>query len=91
MENLPVTIIGMGAGLIYSTLGATHQTYEDIAVATGKANLATSLTYGVTWFLNDNVRLMANYVDTKFNKPVGTSGARVDGEKAVMLRGQISF
>lgn len=38
-QNLPVTIIGMGAGLIYNTLGATHQTYEDIAVATALPNM----------------------------------------------------
>jgi hypothetical protein len=34
---------------------------------------------------------MVNYVDTKFNAPVGASGSRVTGEKAVMLRSQISF
>tara|TARA_B100000787_G_scaffold127032_1_gene96134 strand:- start:352 stop:1272 length:921 start_codon:yes stop_codon:yes gene_type:complete len=38
-QNLPVTIIGMGAGLVYSTLGATHQTYEDIAVTTALPNM----------------------------------------------------
>ena len=80
-----------GRGAWQVGVRASEFNAEDITVATGKANLATSITYGVTWFLNDNVRLMANYVDTKFNKPVGTSGARVDGEQAVMLRGQISF
>jgi phosphate-selective porin OprO/OprP len=80
-----------GRGAWQVGVRASEFNAEDITVATGKANVATSLTYGVTWFLNDNVRLMANYVDTKFNKPVGTSGARVDGEKAVMLRGQVSF
>lgn len=38
-QNLPVTIIGMGAGLVYSTLGVTHQTYEDIAVTTALPNM----------------------------------------------------
>ena len=28
-QNLPVTIVGMGAGIIYSTLGGTHHTMED--------------------------------------------------------------
>jgi len=32
-QNLPVTIIGMGAGVIYSTLGGTHHTMEDISIA----------------------------------------------------------
>lgn len=31
-EGLPVTFIGDGAGLVYSTLGASHQCTEDIAV-----------------------------------------------------------
>jgi len=38
-QNLPVTVIGMGAGVIYSTLGATHHTMEDIAVASAIPNM----------------------------------------------------
>lgn len=38
-QNLPVTIIGMGAGLSYSTLGGTHQAIEDVAVAMACPNL----------------------------------------------------
>lgn len=38
-QNLPVTIIGMGAGVIYSTLGGTHHTMEDIAVAAAIPNM----------------------------------------------------
>lgn len=30
-ENLPVTLIGDGAGLVYSSLGSSHQSTEDIA------------------------------------------------------------
>ena len=32
-QNLPVTVVGMGAGVIYSTLGGTHHAQEDIAIA----------------------------------------------------------
>lgn len=32
-QRLPVTVVGMGAGLNYSTLGGTHQAVEDVAVA----------------------------------------------------------
>ena len=32
-QDLPVTVVGMGAGLSYSTLGGTHQAIEDVAVA----------------------------------------------------------
>jgi len=38
-QNLPVTIIGMGAGVIYSSLGGTHHTMEDIAVASAIPNM----------------------------------------------------
>ena len=38
-QNLPVTIIGMGAGLIYSTLGGTHHAMEDISIASAIPNM----------------------------------------------------
>ncbi len=38
-QNLPVTVIGMGAGVIYSTLGGTHHSMEDIAVASAVHNM----------------------------------------------------
>ena len=62
-----------------------------IAVATGKSNRATAVTYGLTWFATDNLRFMLNYVDTKFDSLVGSAGSRVNGDRAVMLRSQLSF
>jgi len=38
-QNLPVTIVGMGAGVIYSTLGGTHQSMEDISIAASIPNM----------------------------------------------------
>jgi len=38
-QNLPVTVVGMGAGAIYSTLGGTHHTQEDIAIAGAIPNM----------------------------------------------------
>jgi transketolase len=38
-QNLPVTIVGMGAGVLYSTLGSTHHTQEDIAIAGALPNM----------------------------------------------------
>ena len=87
--NTAVTSGGVGAWQV--GVRASEFNAEDISVATGKSNRATAMTYGVTWFWNDNVRFMLNYVDTKFDAPVGTSGSRVNGEKAVMLRSQLSF
>ena len=38
-QNLPVTIVGMGAGTIYSTLGGTHLTQEDVSIARSIPNM----------------------------------------------------
>lgn len=38
-QDLPVTVVGIGGGLLYSTLGSTHHAQEDIAVATALPNL----------------------------------------------------
>ena len=80
---------GLGAwqiGVRYSALDA-----PGVTPATGKTNKLSGLTYGVTWFVNDNLRFMLNYVDTKFDALVGSSGSRVNGDKAIMLRSQLSF
>ena len=39
-QNLPVTIVGMGAGTIYSTLEITHHTQEDISTLKALPNLS---------------------------------------------------
>jgi len=38
-QNLPVTVVGIGGGVTYSTLGATHHAMEDIAIATALPNM----------------------------------------------------
>lgn len=38
-QNLPVTVVGMGVGTIYSTLGGTHLTQEDVSIARSLPNL----------------------------------------------------
>lgn len=38
-QNLPVKIIGGGAGLVYGTAGATHQAIEDIGVMSSIPNM----------------------------------------------------
>jgi phosphate-selective porin OprO/OprP len=87
--NNPIDKGGRGAwqvGVRMSEFDAS-----DITVATGKSNRATAMTYGVTWFATDNLRFMLNYVDTKFDSLVGSSGSRVNGDRAVMFRSQLSF
>ena len=38
-QNLPVTIVGIGGGVSYSTLGATHHAQEDVAIAMAVPNM----------------------------------------------------
>ena len=39
-QNLPVTIVGVGGGVIYSQLGGTHHAQEDISIATSLPNMS---------------------------------------------------
>lgn len=39
-QNLPVTVVGIGGGVTYSTLGGTHHAQEDIAIATAIPNMS---------------------------------------------------
>tara|TARA_A100001015_G_C15028084_1_gene731600 strand:- start:2042 stop:2965 length:924 start_codon:yes stop_codon:yes gene_type:complete len=38
-QNLPVTVVGMGSGLSYPTLGGTHHTAEDVAICNALPNM----------------------------------------------------
>ena len=38
-QNLPVTIVGIGGGVTYSTLGATHHAQEDVSIACSLPNM----------------------------------------------------
>ena len=38
-QNLPVTVVGIGGGVNYSTLGPTHQAMEDISLASTLPNM----------------------------------------------------
>lgn len=62
------------------------------------ANGASAWTMGIKWLPNPNVRLMLNYVQTKFDTPVtvastGAVGtpAVFDNERAVTFRAQVDF
>ena len=39
-QNLPVTIVGIGGGVTYSTLGGTHHAQEDVAIACAIPNMS---------------------------------------------------
>jgi transketolase len=38
-QNLPVTVVGMGAGVIYASAGGTHHSQEDITIAGALPNM----------------------------------------------------
>lgn len=38
-QNLPVTVVGIGGGVTYSTLGGTHHAMEDVAIAAAIPNM----------------------------------------------------
>jgi transketolase len=38
-QGLPVTVVGVGGGVTYSTLGGTHHAMEDVAIACAMPNL----------------------------------------------------
>jgi transketolase len=38
-QNLPVTVVGIGGGIGYNTLGGTHHAMEDISMACGLPNM----------------------------------------------------
>ncbi len=39
-QNLPVTVVGIGGGVIYSTLGGTHHAQEDVIIASAIPNMS---------------------------------------------------
>ena len=39
-QNLPVTVVGIGGGVTYSTLGGTHHAQEDVAIACSLPNMS---------------------------------------------------
>jgi transketolase len=38
-QGLPVTVVGVGGGVTYSTLGGTHHAMEDVAIASAMPNM----------------------------------------------------
>lgn len=64
-QNLPVTVIGMGAGVIYSTLGGTHHTMEDVAVASAIPNMMVLAPCDP-----EEMRLATRWCATESNGPV---------------------
>lgn len=69
--NLPVTIVGIGAGLDYSTLGATHHGTEDIALMRSLPNMR---------IYSPADGLMADFLARQYSDQAGPRYIRLDRE-----------
>jgi len=78
-----------GTGVL---LNNSASTADGLLVA---ANEADAWTLGLNWILNPNVRLMTNYVRTRFDTPVLVrvhgSNDSLDREEALTMRAQFDF
>lgn len=71
-----------------SNAGLGLRTAQTISTKTDKAN---SWTYGVNWVLNENARVMLNYIKTDYSTAIVQSGQSTPSQNAVVLRGQLAF
>jgi transketolase len=80
-QNLPVTLVGIGGGVTYSTLGSTHHAQEDIALMSAIPNMSILApcdpleTEAATW--------ASNKVDGPLYLRIGQTGAPTLTQKAV--------
>lgn len=82
---------GWGAlqvGIRYSSFDGSD--FKDM-LAANKTDEADAWTLGANWVLNPNVRLVANYVHTRFDNNVTSSGETFDDEDALTMRAQFDF
>jgi phosphate-selective porin OprO/OprP len=59
--------------------------------SSSKTDGAKAWTYGINWVMNENARVMLNYVRTSFDTAVVTSGQSLYNQDAIVLRGQLAF
>jgi phosphate-selective porin OprO/OprP len=71
-----------------SNAGLGLRTGQTISTKTDKAN---SWTYGVNWVLNENARVMLNYIKTDYSTAIVQSGQTTPSQNAIVLRGQLAF
>lgn len=77
LDGLPVTMIGDGAGLVYSFLGSSHQTLEDLAVM-GSLPGVTTLSPGSDAEMRDALLWAVNQNHSVYVR-IGKSGGSYSG------------
>ena len=63
-QELPVTIVGVGGGVVYSTLGGTHHAMEDVAIASAIPGMQVFAPCDP-----EETRLITQWCATKNQKP----------------------
>jgi len=74
----------------YGVLEIDDDAYPVFADAALSSNQATSWTLGLNWYLNSNLKLVLNYLQTSLDGGAA-GGADREDEKAVFTRLQVAF
>ncbi|RYZ69714.1 MAG: porin, partial [Lysobacteraceae bacterium] len=74
----------------YGVLEIDDDAYPLFADTNGSARKAESWTVGLNWYLNSNLKLVLNYLQTRLDGG-SASGADREDEKAVFTRLQVAF
>ena len=74
----------------YSVLEVDEAAFPLFANPSASANQANSWTLGVNWYLNSNLKLVVNYLHTRFEGGAA-AGADRESEKALFSRLQVAF
>lgn len=74
----------------YSVLEIDEDAFPLFADATASANQANAWTLGLNWYLNSNLKLVLNYLQTDFEGGAAAGRDR-ETEKAVFSRLQVAF
>lgn len=74
----------------YGVLEIDDDAYPVFADAAVSSNQATSWTLGLNWYLNSNLKLVLNYLQTRLDGGAAAGADRED-EKAVFTRLQVAF
>ena len=93
--NRPFTVGGEGWGAFevvgrYGELSLDDATFPLFASPTASARASRAWTLGLNWYLNSNLKLVANYTEASFDGGAAAGADRED-EKSIFTRAQFSF